>query len=142
MVSSEMSNISEENTEEAFMITKADYLGIVVEDVEKARVFYRDKLKLKVCKEFDMPGEFVCFELDGGAMLAISKEITATGEPVQQSFEVGLEVEDVDATYQEFVASGVNVLEKPHDLFYGRTFLFRAPEGHVLRACQPHKKTA
>lgn len=119
------------------MITRADYLGIVVKDLEKTKKFYQEKLKLQIDERYDVPGEFAAFKLDGGAMLAIQNGIPSTGEPVSQPFIAGLAVDDADKTHAEFVASGVDVLEQPRDLPYGRTFLFRTPEGHVLRAYQP-----
>lgn len=119
------------------MITKADYLGIVVDDLEASKKFYQEKLQLQIDERYDVPGEFAAFKLDGGAMLAIQTIIPSSGEAVKQPFIPGLAVDDADKTHAAFLAGGVEVLEKPRDLPYGRTFLFRTPDGHVLRAYQP-----
>ena len=120
------------------MVTKADYIGIVVEDVEKAREFYEKKLKLEVNEACRIPGEFAAFKLEGGAMFAVQKSIQCQGKTINQPFEPALAVDDIGLTYADFVSAGVKVLEEPHELPFGLTFLFQAPEGHVMRVYQPN----
>lgn len=114
--------------------TQANYLGIVVKDLAAATGFYRDTLGLPVNEAASIPGFFVQFKLEGGAILALQAN---TEVPGGQSFEPALLVEDVDATYQQWRQQGVDLLDAPNDKPFGRTFLLRTPEGHVLRIYQP-----
>ena len=118
------------------MITQASYIGIVVEDLASATAFYRDRLGLTVNEAESIPGAFTQFELEGGALLALQAQTEAPGRP---AYEPGLLVDDVDATYKAWREGGVEVLEEPQDKPFGRTFLFRTPDGHVLRAYGPRQ---
>ena len=115
------------------MISKANYLGIVVRDLAAATAFYRDTLGLSVDEAESIPGRFIQFKLDGGAILALQAD---TAIPGGQDFEPALLVEDADASYAQWRANGVEMIDQPTDMPYGRTFLFRTPEGQVLRAYQ------
>ncbi|WP_229503434.1 VOC family protein [Nesterenkonia sedimenti] len=41
--------------------------------------------------------------------------------------------EAIDAAYREFLDSGVEILEPPHDAVFGRTFVAADPDGIRLR---------
>ena len=117
------------------MITRVSYIGIIVSDIPAATAFYRDRIGLAVDEAESIPGRYTQFRLDGGAMLGLLSGAEATAG---QSFEPGMQVDDVDATYAEWRERGVDLLEEPHDLPFGRTFRFRTPDGQVLRAYRPH----
>jgi predicted enzyme related to lactoylglutathione lyase len=119
------------------MVNGANYLGIVVKDLAAATAFYRDTLGVPVNEEESIPGAFTQFRLAGGAILALQAQTEAPGRP---PFEPALLVDDVDAVYTAWKAKGVEMLDEPHDKPFGRTFLFRTPDGHVLRAYQPPRK--
>ena len=120
------------------MIKQANYLGIVVKDLAAATAFYRDTLGVPVDEGDSIPGYFTQFKLDGGAVLALQANTEA---PDDLAFEPALLVDDVDATYAAWQAKGVQMIDEPNDKPFGRTFLFRTPEGHVLRAYQYPKST-
>lgn len=46
---------------------------------------------------------------------------------------LGLVVDDVDAAYAQWQTDRVEMVCPPNDQPFGRTFLFRTPDGHVLR---------
>lgn len=115
------------------MITHASYLGIVVDDLEAATTFYRDALGFTIDQEESIPGRYTQFKLDGETILSLQAD---TQTPNGQPFEPGLMVDDVDATYATWTSNGVDILAEPHDMPFGRTFLFRTPDGHVLRVYQ------
>jgi len=119
------------------MIQQANYLGIVVKDLAAATAFYRDTLGIPVDEGDSIPGYFTQFKLAGGAVLALQANTEAPGAP---AFEPALLVDDVDATYAAWQAKGVELIDEPNDKPFGRTFLFRTPEGHVLRAFQYPKQ--
>ncbi len=115
---------------------QANYLGIVVKDLAAATAFYRDTLGLPVDEQESRPGFFTQFKLGGNATLALQ---AATEIPGNQPFEPALLVEDVDALYQQWQAQGVDLVNEPTDKPFGRTFLLRTPEGHVLRIYQSYR---
>ena len=117
------------------MIKQANYLGVVVSDLEASTAFYRDMLGLAVNEAESIPGQYVQFDLNGGAIMSLQ---AATEIPGGAPFEPALVVDNADATHAEWQAKGVDLLEAPNDKPFGRTFLFRTPEGQVLRAYQPH----
>ena len=117
------------------MVQQLNFVGLVVKDVEQATEFYTKKLGLKAVTEESVPGEFTIFGTEG-AMLAVMNGISdLPGD--KATFEAGLQVADTDKTYAEWKANGVDVIGEPHDMPFGRTFLFRTPDGHVLRAWTP-----
>ena len=117
-------------------ITKANYLGIVVNDIAAATAYYRDSLGFVVDEAESVPGFFTQFKLAGDTTLALQ---AVTEAPNGQLFQPGLLVENIDALYAQWQAQGVDLLGEPTDRPFGRTFLFRTPEGHVLRAYQYHQ---
>lgn len=120
-------------------ITKANYLGIVVNDIAAATAFYRDTLGLVIDEAESVPGFFTQFKLAGETTLALQ---AVTEAPNGQLFQPGLLVENIDALYADWQAKGVDLLGEPVDRPFGRTFLFRTPEGHVLRIYQYHAPAA
>lgn len=115
------------------MITKSNYLGIVVDDLEAATAFYRDTLGVTVDEAQSVPGQHTAFHLEGGSVLALQ---AGTEIPGGQGFEPTVQVKDVDATYAAWKARGVDLIDEPNDQFFGRTFLFRTPQGHIWRVYQ------
>ena len=115
---------------------QSNYLGIVVKDLAAATAFYRDTLGFPVDEQESAPGIFTQFKLAGNATVALQ---SGTQIPGGQAFEPALLVEDVDATYRQWHQQGVELLDEPNNQPYGRTFLFRTPEGHVLRVYQYHR---
>jgi predicted enzyme related to lactoylglutathione lyase len=117
------------------MFQQMSWLGLVVKDVAAATEFYSQKLNLPVDEAESIPGFYTQFKLNGGAILALTTGFEQ--DNVDQSFDTALVVPDADAAYEQLQAAGVDLVEEPHDMPFGRTFLFRTPDGHVLRALTP-----
>ena len=115
-------------------ITKANYLGIIVNDIAAATAYYRDTLGFIVDEAERIPGAFTQFK----TTVALQ---AGTEAPNGQRFQPGLLVEEIDALYTHWQAQGVDLLSAPTNQPFGRTFLFRTPEGHVLRAYQYHQSS-
>ncbi|HEY7124948.1 MAG TPA: VOC family protein [Ktedonobacterales bacterium] len=118
------------------MLTNIGYIGIIVKDVAEATAFYRDTLG------FTLEGAaptMAQFETGGGAILGIQLPDfpQVRGQESEQPFEPAFIVEDVDATYATWKARGVEMLEEPNERPFGRTFIFRAPQGHIFRVFKP-----
>jgi predicted enzyme related to lactoylglutathione lyase len=117
------------------MIKQMSFLGLVVKDIDEATAFYRDILGLSVNENESVPGQYTQFVTNGGAVFAILTGFEQEG--IEQSFDTGLIVEDIDATYQTWKEAGVEVMSAPRDMPFGRTFFFKTPDGQVLRVMTP-----
>ncbi len=116
---------------------------IYVQDIQKMSRFYTEVLGLSVVKEqtaetfvtlaagrtwialADVAGPWVSRKLN---LLPARRETTIA--PV--GIELSLEVEDIDATWREWQAKGVQTLTTPQDFPFGRAFDAQDPEGHLL----------
>ena len=122
------------------MIKQMNYFGIAVDDVAETTLFFQEKLGLIVDEDESIPNRFTQFKLSGGATLALQSGVEQEGieADIGQTFDVGLEVDDVDAAYMQWQEKGVDVLNEPHDMPFGRSFLVRVPSGLILRAYKLH----
>src|SRR5438552_14354285 len=98
-------------------------LSLYVRDVEKAKAFYTEFLGMKLIPELSSP-TFVFLQPTEGTAIALQDlSMLPPGAPAQAGgFEINLEVEDVDAAYQEWKAKGVEVLTEVADMGAGRWF--------------------
>ena len=119
------------------MVTQIGFLGIIVDDLAAATAFYRDGLGMTVNESASIPSRYTQFQLAAGPVVGLLLRAETTEG---QSFEPGVVVDDVDATHAAWRQRGVELLEDPHDMPFGRTFLFRAPDGQVLRAYKPQSR--
>ncbi len=117
------------------MIEAMNFLGLVVKDLDEATAFYRDKLGLAINTTESIPNQYTQFETNGGAVFALLTGFEKDG--IKQSFDAALSVPDVDAVYEKWQGSGVEFVDAPHDMPFGRTAFVRTPEGHVLRVYTP-----
>lgn len=113
------------------MHTQMTFLGLVVKDVAQATEFYTGKLGLKVNAAESVPNFYTQFETEGGPIFSLLGGFEQEG--INQNFDSALLVSDVDATYNQWRTAGVEMVGEPHDMPFGRTFLCRTPDGHVLR---------
>ena len=114
------------------MLQGLQFVLVHVPDVLKAQAFYSEKLGFVI--EDEAP-DFVQFKATQGATLAIAKgesKPTAEGEGT----ELWWFVDDADATYAELEAKDVQMVRKPIDEPFGRTFAIQDPAGNVLYMLQ------
>ena len=110
------------------MLQGLQFVMMHVPDVTAARDFYRDKLGFAV--ETENPG-FVQFrQPEAGAAFALGQE--GHGDPI----ELWWYVDDADATSRELTARGVEIVEPPHDMPFGRVFSIKEPAGNTLYILQ------
>lgn len=117
------------------MIQAMNFLGLVVKDLDAATAFYTDKLGLAVNTKESIPEQYTQFEINGGTIFALLTGFEKEG--IDQSFDAALSVPDVDAVYEKWQANGVEFVDAPHDMPFGRTAFVRTPDGHVLRVFTP-----
>jgi lactoylglutathione lyase len=120
----------------------ADYVILIVEDLDRALGFYTQVLGLR---HGHRSGDYA--QLDTGATrlalytrtamaktLGMSLEAPAANAP---GFEVGFKVADVDSAFNELVARGAQSVVPPTDRFWGqRTAYVRDPDGHLIELAQ------
>ena len=106
---------------------------IWVTDLEAAKRFYGETLGLKKEWEyegaavgFDMGGPQVIIELDGGSQ-------DGEDSHVGRFLGVSIHVSDIDATYRDLSAKGVEFLGPPEKMYWGGTLAhFKDPSGNTL----------
>jgi predicted enzyme related to lactoylglutathione lyase len=127
------------------MISEISYkLGMVTlfcRDVAVMKKFYIDNLGLTEIKEMTSP-TFATLMTNGGSLIGLQDVKMSLGGQANTHGEVelGLEVEDVDATYRSWKANNSEVTSPPIDLPFGRTFQGKDPEGHLLRIYYTKKR--
>jgi len=128
------------------MITKMNHVSIYVLDQESAHDFYVDKLGFKVHTDAPMgPGkrwltvtppdqpdlEIALMLIDEGMMF--TKDSAAKMRELVKSGTFGFGVfqcDDLNATYEELTAKGVEFTKPPTEEFYGYEALFKDDSGN------------
>lgn len=120
----------------------ADYVILIVEDIDRAVDFYTRVLGLRLGHR---SGEYA--QLDTGVTRigfytrpamseALGFEIAAPPAGATGS-EVGFKVDDVDAAYAEVLAGGAAAVTPPTTRAWGqRTAYVRDPDGHLIEFAQ------
>jgi catechol 2,3-dioxygenase-like lactoylglutathione lyase family enzyme len=110
------------------------WIGVVVQDMERERRFYRDVLGLR---ETDGGDDWVQFDLGGPNTFELIEQSDAP-EYRTTGYAVGFVVEDIEAARQELVGRGVEpvteILGGPDSTAYW--CYFRDPEGHLFEITQ------
>ncbi len=119
------------------MTYKFGLLTLYYRDVEAAKSFYADTLGIPVVPELTGTG-FVFLKPAWGTPIALVNDANFPGgAPSQQGgFQLGLEVEDLDAALAEWQAKGIEIVSGISDMGAGRTFLARGPEGQLISVYQ------
>ncbi len=114
------------------MITKMRYASITVTDLDQAMDFYVNKLGFQVRVEMPIPGgnRFVMVApAQGGANLVFS--LPLPGRSHTPSSYISFETNDVQSTYTELVAKGVDFPRPPAKTAWGGVeALFTDPFGN------------
>lgn len=111
-------------------------LGIValfVRDLPRSEAFYTETLGLPKIAELSGP-TFVALRPAHGSPIALQDASTVSPDQAEapRGFELGREVEDVDAVWRDWAGKGVTIVDEPRDYPFGRAFLAHDPEGHRL----------
>ncbi|MPZ77605.1 MAG: VOC family protein [Deltaproteobacteria bacterium] len=123
-------------------LSAPDYVILVVEDLDRALLFYTGILGLNLGHR---SGEYA--QLDTGATRlalytrsAMANILHMPLEAPRDSmpgFEIGFKVADVDAAFTELVGDGAAPVVEPTDRFWGqRTAYIRDPDGHLIELAQ------
>ncbi len=120
----------------------ADYVILIVEDMDRALRFYTDVLGLRLGHR---SGDYA--QLDTGATRlglytrgAMAKTLGMSLKPPTHNapgFEIGFKVPDVGEAFAELVGRGASAVMPPTDRPWGqRTAYVRDPDGHLIELAQ------
>jgi lactoylglutathione lyase len=117
------------------MFNKLYALCLLVEDLERSLVFYRDTLGLQINSQ---DTGYADFKL-GDTLLAIFQKNEATAMFPQSHMNTGggcviaFPVENVELVCQELAKKGVEIFEGPKEMPWGQIVAyFKDPDGNVL----------
>ena len=106
------------------------WVGVVCEDLEGQRHFYRDVMGIRVAEEGD---GWVKFDMGPGVSFELLRRSTDP-QYDRARYQVGFAVEDIEAARRELVAAGVtpisDIMGTPDDPM--RWAYFKDPEGNVF----------
>src|SRR5262249_61026329 len=112
-------------------------VSLYVRDLPGAQAFYTEKLGLEVVPQLT-GGGFVFLKPARGTPLALQDAAMlppGTGaQPGANS--LGFDVDDLEATYHDWRAAGIEVVSEIGDMGAGRVFYARDPEGNSLAITQ------
>jgi catechol-2,3-dioxygenase len=107
------------------------WIGVVVEDLEQQRCFYRDTVGFR---EIAGSEGWVHFEIPGGGLFELIQRDPSPQYDTKR-YQVGFTVDDIHSTREELVRRGVAPLSEVEGEESGSTNLwcyFRDPEGNVF----------
>lgn len=112
------------------------FVILYIRDMEKAQNFYTGVLGLSVVEAISSPNFVTLRAPAGGSFIALQNNATAQfppkDDPHAGNVELSFEVDDVDATWQQWKDQGVEMVSEPVNLPFGRYFMAKDTEGHYL----------
>jgi lactoylglutathione lyase len=120
----------------------ADYVVLVVDDLDRSLEFYCGRLGLRLGHRSDPyaqlatgPTRISLYTRE--AMGRTLGRPLAPPDPGAPGFELGFKVDDVDAAFAELATAGVTTVTPPTDRPWGqRTAYVRDPDGHLIELVQ------
>ncbi|MBV8300981.1 MAG: VOC family protein [Candidatus Dormibacteraeota bacterium] len=109
------------------------WVGVVCDDLEAQRAFYRDVLGLREAQRGD---GWVQFDIGSGKTFEL---IARSAEPQydRPRYQVGFAVDDIEASRDELVNRGVELVADTTKSTSSWTY-FRDPEGNVFEITERH----
>lgn len=118
-------------TEGATGVRSMPVLG--VKDVAASMAFYRDKLGFNQGGVWGPEGEPPGFAILGLGTITVALDRDPKVVPRQHGWIAYFYINGVDAYHAQLAARGVEIVEAPHDTFYGiREISIRDLDGHML----------
>lgn len=115
-----------------------NYIIVYADDFQKMKAFYIDQLGMTNLGSVSSDIFATLRPSGGGSVIGLQDKKSAQFPPALEthpgSVELSFAVDDVDATYQQWKANGVNIIAEPADLPFGRYMLAKDPEGHYFSA--------
>jgi catechol 2,3-dioxygenase-like lactoylglutathione lyase family enzyme len=115
-------------------LTWPSWIGVVADDLERQRLFYRDVLGFR---EADSSPDWVHLEVPGGAFELLQRDVTPRYDRAR--YQVGFTVRDIRTVRAELVDRGVEPISEIEGEASGspnRWCYFRDPEDNVFEITQ------
>jgi len=112
-------------------------VSVFVRDVARARAFYTEMLGLEPVPQLSSES-FAFLKPASGSPIAVQDtSLLPPGVSAQPGgFRLDFEVDDLDATWSDWKAKGVEGLSEISDMGAGRVFYARDPEGNAIGVAQ------
>ncbi len=122
------------------MINRVGTVSIFVEDQDRAKAFYTEKLGMDCTADNEMwPGadaRWLCVAPPGAETQIVLYKFDENWEHYRETFgksqSLTLECENIDETYRVYKERGVQFLGEPETQFWGRFVLMVDSEGNSL----------
>ena len=109
---------------------------IYVSDIKRSTDFYSTLFN---CEPVFSSPRYVAFTAGNGALFAIWTGGTTPDSTVPRFSEIGIMLpsnQDVDLLFEKWKTNpNIKIVQEPHTEIFGRTFLVKDPDGHVIRVC-------
>jgi len=117
-------------------IPKPNLQLIYVSDIPRSTSFYKELFKAEPL--FSSP-RYVAFNAGGDAVFAIWSGGTPPDAKAPRFCEIGIMLQSNDAVDRLFAEwqgnPAIHILQPPRTEVFGRTFLIKDPDGHIIRVC-------
>jgi len=117
---------------------------LVVSDLDRAKVFYKDVLGASLYSEYG--GTSLVFSFNGACLLVVTGgdptidkpdvSFVAPGEPERVSHSMTIRVPNCQEAYETLLARGAVFLTPPVNWGYEIRAFFRDPDGHLFEISQ------
>lgn len=115
---------------------KANLQLVYVSDIERSSNFY--KMIFKSDPVFSSP-RYVAFSAGSDSLFAIWTGGEKPDANAPRFSEIGIMLpsnEAVDLLFKEWQSNkDIVIAQEPYDAVFGRTFLVKDPDGHIIRVC-------
>lgn len=109
---------------------------IYVSDIQRSTAFY---MKIFNSEPVFSSPRYVAFAADDKAVFAIWTGGTMPDVSAPRYSEIGIMLssnEDVDHLFEEWKKNpDIKIVKEPYTEVFGRTFLAKDPDGHIIRVC-------
>ena len=114
------------------MITSVKFVGVPVKDQSRALAFYREKLGFKVATDQPMgPGQrWIELRIGGAETRVVLFTPPGHEERVGTFFNGSFETDNVQKTFEELKAKGVEFVQEPKTESWGTSAIFKDSEGN------------
>jgi catechol 2,3-dioxygenase-like lactoylglutathione lyase family enzyme len=117
---------------------KLDHLRIPVTDLARSRSWYTHTLGLRV--EFEVPERLTVALQDSDDFAIFLQEVPSGVQP--NGCALWFQVVDVEATFAEWSALGVEFVHGPRKVYWGYGAELRDPDGYLVRLWDKHSMKA
>jgi len=116
------------------VITKIKFLGIPVADQDRALRFYTEKLGFTVVGDvpFDEKQRWITLAIPGAETQVSLFTPTGQEDRIGTFVNTAYQVSDLQKTYEELAAKGVDFIKPPTAQAWGSYALFKDSEGNIF----------